>query len=143
MRHIIREFMQGWREGQRIREPEMLKITTDIPVHYHELRDGEERHAHASPLGDTPHEHDPHLGGRWLGVQPRHMRTRSPEFAEPITDGRRYWRDRALKAEAELLRATTRKQRVWDPDGCCGPDDWAHSRCTDDCPPHGLLEPHQ
>ena len=30
-------------------------------------------------------------------------------------------------------------ERIADPDGCFGPDDWEHSRCTDTCPPHGRV----
>lgn len=44
--------------------------------------------------------------------------------------------------QLELLKATTEERRIPDPDGCFGPDDWAHNRCTEACPPHGLVYPH-
>jgi hypothetical protein len=43
---------------------------------------------------------------------------------------------------AELDQVTHKRRRIPDPDGCYGADDWAHTRCSDKCPPHGLVWPH-
>lgn len=74
-----------------------------------------------------------YMSGSHNPVPTEYMKAR--QFLEPI-------RLRIEELETELLKATIEKRRISDPDGCFGPDDWAHNRCTDACPPHGLVEPH-